>query len=200
MSSNLMADINSFFRNPSTKPVIPGTFSQLYLLRRDISTCFGIDPNNGQHLSTQALWPGVMAICAGIDLLGKFVEGNDKQGEVGIRFRNFLKTYFDISESEAETIYQLRNSLLHSFGLYSEVTDKKTGNVRVYRFALDKGLGALITDLGSDTYLIDIEILRTEFEKAIAGYEAQLRAATLQTKFANMFPKHLGIDVCLQRQ
>jgi hypothetical protein len=196
MSSNLMADINSFFINPSTAPVTPGTFSQLYLLRRDISTCFGIDPNNGQRLCTQALWPGVMAICAGIDLLGKFLAGNDKIGEVGKRFKKFLTTYFGISQSEAETIYHLRNSLLHSFGLYSEVTDKKTGNVvRVYRFALDKGLGALITDLGSDTYLIDIEILRTGFENAIAGYETQLRAASLQTKFADMFPKHPGITI-----
>jgi hypothetical protein len=195
MSSNLMSDINSFFINPSTEPVIPGNFSQLYLLRRDIRTCFGINPNNGQHLTTQALWPGVMAICAGIDLLGKFLEGNDKIGEVKKRFKKFLTTYFGISQSEAETIYQLRNSLLHSFGLYSEILDKKGNVVRVYRFVLDRGRDALITDLGSDTYLIDIEMLRTEFEKAILGYEAQLRAATLQTKFADMFPKHLGITI-----
>lgn len=79
MSSNVMADINAFFMNPSTPPVIPGTFSQLYLLRRDISTCFGIDPDNGQRLPTQALWPGVMAICAGIDLLGKFLAGKPRR-------------------------------------------------------------------------------------------------------------------------
>jgi len=196
MSSNLMTDINSFFMNPSTVPVIPGTFSQLYLLRRDISTCFGIDPNNGQRLSSQALWPGVMAICAGIDLLGKFLAGNDARRGVGTRFKTFLTIYFGISQNDAKTIYQLRNSLLHSFGLYSEVTDN-AGNVdRVYRFILDRGRGALITALDSDTYLIDIEILRTKFENAIAAYEAQLRAdATLQTNFANMFPKHSGIRI-----
>jgi hypothetical protein len=197
MSSNAMADINSFFMNPSTAPVIPGTLSQLYLLRRDISTCFSIDPDNGQGLPTQALWPGVMAICAGIDLLGKFLAGNDARGGVGTRFSTFLTTYFGISQNDAETIYQLRNSLLHSFGLYSEITDNAGNNVvRIYRFSLDRGRGAFITVLANGAYLIDIEILRTEFEKAIAAYEAQLRGdATLQTNFANMFPKHRGIRI-----
>src|SRR5689334_11965232 len=118
-----MADINSFFMAPSTPPVVPGVLSQLYLLRRDISTCFSIDPDNGGQLSTQALWPGVMAICAGIDLLGKFLAGNDDIGGVGPRFRTFLTTFFGISQNEATTVYQLRNSLLHSFGLYSEITN-----------------------------------------------------------------------------
>jgi len=196
MSSNVTIDINAFFMNPSTAPVRPGTFSQLYLLRRDISTCFGIDPTTGQLLPTEALWPGVMAICAGIDLLGKFLAGNDARGRVGPRFRTFLTTYFGISENDAETIYQLRNSLLHSFGLYSEVTDR-AGNVRrVYIFILAREGGALITALRGDTYLIDIETLRTEFENAITSYETQLRAdATLQTGFANMFPKHRGLRI-----
>ena len=194
MSSNVMADINAFFMNPSTPPVRPDTFSQLYLLRRDISTCFGIDPDNGQRLPTQALWPGVMAICAGIDLLGKFLAGNDGRG-VGTRFSTFLTTYFGISQNEAETIYQLRNSLLHSFGLYSEVKDNAGKVVRV-RFILDRGPGVLITDLANATYLIDIETLRTTFESAIAAFEAQLRVdAMLQANFSNMFPKHRGIRI-----
>ena len=137
-----------------------------------------------------------MAICAGIDLLGKFLAGNDARRGVRLRFTTFLTTYFGISQNDAETIYQLRNSLLHSFGLYSEVTDQAGNVVRVYKFILDRGRGALITALGGDTYLIDIEILRIEFENAITSYETQLRTnATLQTGFANMFPKHRGIRI-----
>lgn len=196
MSSDIIADINAFFLNPFTTPVIPSTFSQLYLLRRDISTCFGINPNNGQPLPTQALWPGVMAICAGIDLLGKFFVGNDNRGEVGLRFREFLGTYFGISQNDAEIIYQLRNSLLHSFGLYSEIKDR-AGNITCrYSFILSRTRGTLITVLDNDNFLIDIEILRTEFENAIAAYEVRLRGnPSLKTNFANMIPKHQGIHI-----
>jgi hypothetical protein len=195
MSSNTMADINLFFMNPSTAPVIPEV-SQLYLLRRDISTCFGIDPNNGQQLPTAALWPGVMGICAGIDLLGKFFAGNDARRGVGNRYSAFLTTYFGVAQNDAETLYQLRNSLLHSFGLYSEVTNNAGNVVGVYKFVLDRGIGALITARSGDTYLIDIEIFRQQFEQAVGAHETQLRTdANLQANFTNMFRKHGRIRI-----
>ncbi len=117
-----MADIDMFFMSPSIAPRRHGTFSQLYLLRRDISACF----------CASILWPGVMAICAGIDLLGKFLAGNDDGKKVGERFETFLKIYFKISSDDAKIIYQLRNSLLHSFGLYSEVKDRNGKVKQVY--------------------------------------------------------------------
>jgi hypothetical protein len=81
-----MADIDRFFRDPRDKPKPPDDFSHLYLLRRDIDTCFGFNPDNGNPINgidsvtrasvyCQALWPGVMGILAGIDLLGKFLAG-----------------------------------------------------------------------------------------------------------------------------
>jgi hypothetical protein len=107
--------------------------------------------------------PRRLGVCAGIDLLGKFLAGNDLEGGVRKRFTKFLTTYFGISQNDADTIYQLRNSLLHSFGLYS----KRKG--KVVRFVLFGGPGTLISPSASesDTYLINIEILRTEFENAL---------------------------------
>ena len=72
-----------------------------------------------------------MAVMAGVDLVAKFLEGKDNTS-VGGRFRKFLEQCFKLaSQSDREIIYQLRNSLLHSFGLYSE---DSTG--RIYRFSL----------------------------------------------------------------
>ncbi len=88
-----------------------------------------------------------MGICAGIDLLGKFFVGNDDKGGVGKRFRNFLITYFSVPQNDAETLYQLRNSLLHSFGLYSEVTDKAGKVVQIYKFVLYGNTRTLITPI-----------------------------------------------------
>jgi hypothetical protein len=182
--------------DPMTEPIIPGTFSQLYLLRRDIRTCFGINANTGQQLPTQALWPGVMGICAGVDLLGKFLVGNDKKGEVGKRFRDFLITFFNVSQNDAETLYQLRNSLLHSFGLYSEVTDKTGKVVQVYKFVLNGNTRRLITPRNDNVFVIDIDTFYENFESAIGIYETMVKTdVNLQVNFANMFSKHHRIRI-----
>ena len=112
--SNIENDIALFFQDPTTEPGTPGKLGVLYLLRRDIRECVTIEK--------KILWPATMAILAGIDLLGKFYAGEDGGG-VGLRFRSFVDKYFQpISDDDAETIYQLRNALLHSFGLYSKST------------------------------------------------------------------------------
>lgn len=111
------SNFDLFFEDPKTPKIKPDDFSVLYLLRRDISQCMGINPNTGCKTDNQAIWPGVMAILSGIDLLGKFYAGSDV-GQVGIRFKSYVEKYFnDIKEEDKETIYQLRNALLHSFGL-----------------------------------------------------------------------------------
>ena len=98
----------------------PADYGVLYLLRRDVCVCLGRDPTSGVHTSHRALLPGAMAILVGIDLLAKFYKGK-QDSRVGDRFREFVCRYFQpISPGDEETIYQLRNSLLHSFGLYSK--------------------------------------------------------------------------------
>lgn len=195
MNSSVITNIDFFFRNPTIEPVIPGNFSQLYLLRRDIMTCFGIDANTGQTLPTKALWPGVMGICAGIDLLGKFLAGNDENRRVGVRFKNFLITYLCVDTNQAESLYHLRNSLLHSFGLYSEVTDRAGNVVQEYRFVLTTNTNILISP-AHNNFVIDIKAFREKFEDAIGSYESQLRTDTnLQANFTCMFSKHQGIRI-----
>jgi len=186
ISNSFTADVNLFFENPAVYHTPPRRYSVLYLLRRDISTCMGVDPSSGKPIGFQALFPAAMAVLAGIDLLGKFLAGSDKPREVGSRFRRFIARYFrDISPADAEVIYQLRNALLHSFGLYSESKGK------VYRFILVIAGKSLVQSLGNDTYLVDIRVLYDKFETAIASYRADLAAdGMLQSHFSTMFPKY----------
>lgn len=66
-----------------------------------------------------------MTVLAGIDLLGKFYKGDDSPNGVGQRFKNYYEKYID--NKNADTIYQLRNSMLHSFGLISKTKNKTIG-------------------------------------------------------------------------
>ena len=139
-------EADKFFQSPLQPRSLPGDFGILYLLRRDIIQCLGKNPNTGAALGLQSVWPGAMAILAGIDLLAKYLAGNDDRGGVGKRFREFVKSkYFGpISAGDEETIYQLRNALLHSFGLYSESESKKHV-VTKYRFTLSFQITATVS-------------------------------------------------------
>jgi hypothetical protein len=123
MSDPTMTNIALFFEDHETYPPPPREYSVLYFLRRDIRTCMRTNPD-----TYPALFVAAMVIFAGIDLLGKFLAGDDsfERGKSRERFENFFKEYFQtVSQDDAEIIYQLRNALMHSFGLYSRA-DKAT--------------------------------------------------------------------------
>jgi len=195
VNDSAMAEIDLFFEDPAVYHSSPRQYSVLYLLRRDIRTCLGIHPNTGAEIECKALWPGTMAIMAGIDLLAKFLAGVDgskrvkgkAQSVVGERFNRFVREYFKpISLDDAETIYQLRNALMHSFGLRSE-----TRSGRVYKFMLTAAHGPLVQEQANDKYWIDILTLHDRFEIAIECYHADLRGdQDLQRNFDGMFPKY----------
>lgn len=179
MNNTLSENIELFFEDPSKEPRPRPTFyGVLYLLRRDIATC----------LPNVAEWPGIMTIMAGIDLLGKFHAGNDNHRNVGNRFISFLSYFDNITENEKKVIYQLRNSLLHSFGLYS--VDRE-GNV--YRFTLSTVYPQLVRQDGEDCYISVLD-LRDNFELSVKNYYKELiNNEELQSKFGMMFPKYGSI-------
>ena len=190
-------DADLFFLSPRTQVRSPNQFGVLYLLRRDIDQCMGIDPDTGQCSGHTALWPGAMAILAGVDLLAKFFKGNDKQGEVGERFSCFLEPFFGMnSTDDRKVIYQLRNALLHSFGLYSK-TETKTKKGKEYHFVLtDSGTGPLISHTPPDRYHVNLRVLYSEFEKAVGAYCTKLGSDTqLQKNFAAMFGNYGSIPI-----
>ncbi len=170
----------SFFKDPQQCPNVPGRNGILYLLRRDISSC----------LHHQILWPGAMAVLAGVDLLGKFHAGHDgtARGKIGQRFRDFLTTYFHPSSAgDEKAIWELRNALLHSFGLYSK---------NYQHFLLqDDGQSPLIKQQ-DDLTVVNIRRLHSCFEAAVENYRRALKQdAQLKTNFENMFGNYGEISI-----
>ena len=180
-----------FFESPNIRREPPCNYGVLHLLRRDIFLCLGFDPVSQDRTSHFALWPGGMAILAGVDLLAKFLKGDDSRGQVGSRFCEYINKYFQpISSSDEKAIYQLRNSLLHSFGLYSK------NNSSVYRFILSANNSKLIESLGSDIYKIDIIALHQKFEISLDKYTNDLNSdVVLQTNFLKVFENYGAVQV-----
>lgn len=205
--------LDFFFRDPAIEPTFqPGNnlFSNLYLLRRDINTCFASD----------AIWPGVMAIMSGIDLLAKFFAGADTTapGDVGNRFRAFAGEYLTNNNAiDNEVLYQLRNSLLHSFGLYTKRRARAAERIgpngfdrQDYAFRLlgDTRDHAIVTlrmqhpiqTAGAapnnrillTEYDVHVHALRTAFDAGIRRYSRHLRTNNdLRTHFATHAPSDL---------
>lgn len=198
MDEKLKANIDFFFTPPTTPPVKgPHVYSQLYLLRRDIFTCLGIDPTTQVAYSTlkdcpnfQARWPGIMTIMTGIDLLGQYNEGDDRHGDSGPRFKRFLKEFTDINSEHRPILWQLRNALIHTFGLYTQ-----DSNNRDYYFSLitDKDCLDCIEELeGNKIYRIGDIQLHGMFESSVNKYhEKLLKTHSLQENFEKIFPKHI---------
>jgi len=182
MSDALTQQMAKFFEDPAVDHPPPYAYSVLYLLRRDIAYCMGDDPS-----SVKALFPGVMGILAGIDLLAKFYAGSDTSS-VGRRFRRFVRQYLGpLSSREQEILYQLRNALMHSFGLFA--FDRR--RQRSYRFELCDGSGPLLVPAADDWFRIHIRTLYGMFERAIAAYRQDLqRDPELQVHFEAMFPRY----------
>lgn len=179
-----------FFRSPGEPPLsgINQRMSNLYLLRRDILTCFGLNPGNGEPLQHdyKALWPGVMAIMAGVDLLAKFAYG-DAQYEVGKRFGQWTRHY--LTNQYETPIYQLRNAMLHSFGLYSETSKG------IYRFTLTPGYPGqvLVVQASEENYVVNITRLREEFEQGVGRFHEDIaQGVHKQATFLSMFDKYGG--------
>lgn len=180
--------IDSFFLNPHINKGTTGRFSILYLMRRDALTCFGFDANSGQRIEFKALFPAAMVVLAGVDLLSKLFAGDDSNGNAGNRFKNFLKEYFVSihSKDDAEIIYQLRNALLHSFGMYSNK----------FEFSLTAAGGPLIIKGGMDVIQIDYFTLYNELETAIGKYENDVRTQpNLHTNFLTMINKYGFLNI-----
>ena len=170
-------------------------FSNLNLLRRDIHTCFDTNPNDlTSKIGTCALWPGTMAILAGIDLLAKFHAGDDAYDKSRPRFINYADQFID--STVKEELYQLRNSLLHSFGLFS--TDKSG---KVYKFVLTQDPTFFIKhDSTTDKYCVSIKNLKDKFEKSIEEFYKIYPELYSYAKFEELFKKYgtteIGITQC----
>jgi len=184
--------IEIFFQDPNEKKEIPNIYGTLYLLRRDIFRCMGYDFDESTFKNEAIIWPGAMTVLAGIDLLGKFYAGSDERNKVSKRFRVFYSKYID--DENAEIIYQLRNSLLHSFGLLSKAENKIT-----YRFVVGASRDDLVRLLSKSAneiyYQVDLYTLWDKFEEGIIEYRKSLENEQLKDNFSIMFRDYGSIRI-----
>jgi hypothetical protein len=90
-----------------------------------------------------------------------------------------------LDQDDEEVIWQLRNALLHSFGLYSE------GRNRKYNFVILGSTAELVSRYPPhpDVYGIGVYTLRDRFETSIARYRYDLELehnTALQDRFDTM--------------
>lgn len=157
----------------------------------------GGNPSTNQAMPA-AIWPGTMTVLAGIDLLGKFHIGNDDDGGVSGRFKAFVSRYFQSLNPEDETaIFQLRNALMHSFGLYSEKKKKPPTKPQIFRFTVIHSGGPLVTRVDDEKVFVDLATLHCKFEHAVKAYQSDLeKCSTLRRNFGVMFPKYGFTNIC----
>jgi NADH dehydrogenase len=132
-----LAHIETFFTPPEDVDAKEGRHSVLCQLRREIQECLvDADPQPEAALlralsdptrtpEVRRLFASTMLTLGGIDLLAKFLDGRDthRPGEVGCRFERFVRRYMGRAGPEAPSaLYAVRNTLMHSFGLYDTRT------------------------------------------------------------------------------
>lgn len=183
ISQRFKRERDLFFEDP-VNYVEANKSSILHLLRRDIYRCMGYTIQNGMWVKNAEpiIWPGSMAVLTGIDLLGKFYAGNHNDREVGSRFKAYCEKYI-CSPGDAKVIYELRNSLVHSFGLSSATY--------LFQFSSSssKDLVTMLSGQGTNCYYrIDLYTLREKFEQSIEKYKQELeKDSNLQNNFFAMF-------------
>ena len=173
----------------------PTALSMLHLLRRDASQCFGYDPNTYDvrlnpaiTASPKVLFPGVMTIFAGMDLVAKFFAGSELEQTPagtapadqwkfasGPRLKKFAEQYICGNAVDAETLYQLRCALDHSFSLWAQ----RRNNGMVYSFVLadpdpahpNTVLRTRVGTLGETEAIIYVYELHKKFQESLLSFE-----------------------------
>lgn len=196
-------DINFFFSPPG-----PATDSEvcssLCLLRRDIMYCFWpgryrqmsedrIDPRDYDDIRT--LFPGLMLMCAAIDLLAKFHAGSDT-GKVGKRFKEFVRAHCIAPPVDPDLAWEFRNSLMHSFGLYGH-NGSRFGVVR-------GGVDEVFAPRRRNAVLVNVRVLHIAFLHAVDSFHSALVRAEFGSKlrcgFRAMYEKYGRLLVTRQSE
>jgi hypothetical protein len=191
---NLDEKIALFFTPPARITEL-GTFSSLFMLRREAQDCLigtVIDEDavideamRGEH----RLFATLMVVAAGVDLLAKFYAGSDDIGGVGARIKNFAARYMFAGAKDparsAEILYQgIRNPLLHSFTLY----DRK---LEIWLVNRQPGFDIIENPQKPGHVLVSIEGVYLAFLRGLKAYHADLVGSEeLRSKFEVMYERY----------
>ena len=166
-TNNPRADLRRTFRTPPNGRIRRG--SVLVFLRHDLKSLYGPEDSFGGQLSMPLL--AALGMLSGIELLSKYWCGKTRVGQADVIA--FLTRVAGLSQSDAETLIQLRNSLAHGYALG---TRRKVDN-RPYSFSLDTtgtGQGPIMRCSTPDSYVVNIWSLKRLFIDAAERCRAAL--------------------------
>ncbi len=94
---------------------------------------------------------------------------------------------------EGDALWTVRNTLMHSFGLYDQKTSQRVIATDHCRISRQHSASPVRIDPGTGRWMLCVEHLFRAFIEGVSAYLAHLRSspADLQPKFASMFP-HYG--------
>ncbi|MFV9646246.1 MAG: hypothetical protein ACNYWU_10520 [Desulfobacterales bacterium] len=156
--------IESFFKDPLLEPSLDGD-GILYHLRRDLIQIYGAESASNVFANTILASIGILA---GLDYLSQAYSKYQKPKESRKRFVESVQALCNnVSNDDAESLYQLRCSLVHSIALSTVSTSYRKG----HRFTFD------ITDVDSALLIQKISDSGTEVHYTVSF--TQLKKAFL---------------------
>ena len=183
--------VDFFFETPDVELArhqLPGgEVSILYLLRREAQDClFGsvrAESRLWRRRARHRVFAAAMVLMAGIDLLSKFAPV--PQQSVTSRFKGFAERYLQLAPAEAEALYRVRNTLMHSFGLYDP-----SGRVAVAVLNRRPHPGEKPVVHLNGRWVLLVEVLLAHFLAGVRAYEAEVRANRGLSQFQAAFAKY----------
>lgn len=161
--------IESFFKNPKSEPSSEGN-GILFHLRCDLEKLYGDESGNNGDPSMHTML-AMIGMLAGIDYLSKAYAS---AGGSRKRFVETVKNLCNMSNDDAEAIYQFRCALVHSVGLSTVSDSYRKGTKFNFEVIDDKSVPLIqkLADASSEvTYRISYWELKKAFLKVINEIE-----------------------------
>ena len=167
VANSIQDHISKFF--DFSEPNEGDYFSPLNLLVRQKNLCLS---------GRVAVWPGVITILSGVDMLGFYLKAGNILSDTKQRFLDFYNEFFSIQSTTldcGDILYSARCAMMHTFGLY---TEKRDGTIIKFVFSWDNPVSDFITSIPSSSscyvYHINLSLLNGLFDDAISNYRVKL--------------------------
>ena len=167
-TSTIQDHISKFF--DFSEPNEGDDFSPLNLLMRQKELCL-VD-------GRVAVWPGVMTILSGIDMLGYYYKDGGLLDNPRQRFVDFYNEFFPPQGNSLDygnALYNARCAMMHTFGLYTEL---RNGTKIKFVYSWDNPsndfISLISSSSGEESYHVNFTHLNKLFENAVIKYHQRL--------------------------
>jgi hypothetical protein len=139
------------------------------------------------------LFAAAMVLFAGLDLLAKFFSGSDESRQTRHRFVTFVQRFMGLTAEDAETVWQVRNALMHSFSLYAPRANR---TLTFHQRCPRPDLSEPPVWADGDVWHLCLHHLYNAFLRAIRACQAALATdAGARKHFHTMFTRYGSIAV-----